>query len=687
MKKKRDACTVISIVLLVWISACNSSNNSAPLGTEIMAPTESSASIETISPTVPPEPIESADLIFTNGNIITIDENQPLTEAIAIRDGLIQAVGTNDEILALQGTDTVAIDLQGQTMMPGFVDPHTHIFNDSSRFLGKSDLQLAQQLALRNGITTVGDMWVDSGVLAAMQAMDSSGQLHVRTSLYLAYTTPCGELTGDWYQQYRPTREAGEMLRIGGVKIYADGGACGSWALSYTIPDVGYGDLWFTQDEMNAIVNSLDAAGYQIAIHAMGDRAIEQVLNAFEFVLDGRPNTLRHRIEHSATLRPDLIPRYSEIGVVATIFGSYPAWAMEGSSQTPGFKTAWEWPYRELMLANPDVHIAWHGDYPWVGPLSPLLHLYSMVTPFTIFTDDVTESDDPTWWNGRTFTVDEVLPMMTIEGAYALFREEEVGSLEVGKFADVIVLSGDPTTIDPLDIKNLEVWMTMVGGEVHWCAPDHEALCPGMSLQPSATESSEASPIPTSPAVFQDDFYSNLQPGWTWVGGDDKLWNLTFLPGFLRTTLETKHNYLIRDVGSEDFQITIHLLFKPSSNYQFAGLVIYQDDRTKVELGRAYCDQPNKCVGNGIYFDAVKSGKARGENFATEIPSPDEVYLRIDKVGSLLTGYYSEDGVSWSVIGEHEVLMTNPRVGLIAGQSFAAGTVALFDYFTLIELP
>jgi predicted amidohydrolase YtcJ len=155
-------------------------------------------------------------------------------------------------------------------------------------------------------------------------------------------------LTGDWYRQYPPTRKAGEMLRIGGLKLMADGGVCGNSALSYNRPDVGgYGDLWFTQDEMNAMVASLDAAGYQLAIHALGDRAIEQVLNAFEFALDGRPNTLRHRIEHNATLRPDLIPRYSQIGVVATIFGSFWACVAEAAPPPPGYQTAWEWPYRQ----------------------------------------------------------------------------------------------------------------------------------------------------------------------------------------------------------------------------------------------------------------------------------------------------------------------------------------------------
>jgi predicted amidohydrolase YtcJ len=435
------------------------------------------------APTVIAEPFsvpivttQAPTLIFYNGTVLTMDGDRPTAEAIAVAGDLILAVGTDEDILALEVADTRVVDLQGTTLMPGFVDSHTHIFNDAGRYLGSNDYEGAQELALRNGITTLGNMYVVPEFLAEMQAMESSRRLRVRTSLYMNYTTNCGEAMGEWYREHPPTREPGEMLRIGGVKLFADGGSCGSDALSYELPGLGYGDLWFTQNEMNAMVADIDAHGYQLVIHAAGDRAVEQALNAIEFALDGQPNTLRHRIEHNSVVRPDLIPRYSEVGAVVTIHGAY--YSCEAAPPPPEYRD-WQWPYRELMLANPEVHIAWHGDYPWVGPASPLLHLYSMVTPREIISDDRTECDDPAGWTTeRIFSVDEVLPMMTIEAAYALFRDEEVGSLEPGKFADMIILSGDPTSIDPNAIKDLEVWMTMVGGQVEWCASGHAALCP-----------------------------------------------------------------------------------------------------------------------------------------------------------------------------------------------------------------
>jgi predicted amidohydrolase YtcJ len=425
-------------------------------------------------PIVPRIRSEPPSLIFFNGTILTMDKEQPAAEAIAIAGERVVAVGSNDQVLALQVSGTELVDLKGSTLMPGFVDPHTHIFNDARFLMDPVDYEKVQQLALQNGITTLADMFVNQGFLAEMQALNNSGNLKVRLSLYLVHTNNCGEVLADWYKQVLPTRTPGEMLRIAGVKLFADGGSCGKPATSFEGPGVGFGDLFQTQEEMNALVSEIDQAGYQVAIHAIGDRAVEQALNAIEFALTGRPNTLRHRIEHNRIVRPDLIPRYQEVGVVATIFGALNRCDLE--ADLPEYQS-WSYPNRQLLDANPQVHFAWHSDYPWVGPAAPLLHLYSMVTPYEIINDTSTECPDPSWLTGKTLRVEEVLPMMTIEGAYALFRENEVGSLEAGKYADLIILSGNPLA-DINAIKNLKVWMTMVGGQVEWCAPGQEVLCP-----------------------------------------------------------------------------------------------------------------------------------------------------------------------------------------------------------------
>jgi len=270
------------------------------------------------------------------------------------------------------------------------------------------------------------------------------------------------------------------------VKIFSDGGVCGMPAISFDYPSVwggGRGDLWFSQAELNQVMARAHAAGYQVVTHAIGDRAVETTQNAIEFALAGQPNTLRHRIEHNTVVRPELRTRYGEIGIVTVIFGAARTCAelaggSWGSVVGPE-RLSWVRNYRALLDANPGVHFSWHGDDPWVLPVSPILELYGLVTRKEVAEDGVTICEPPDWLAATALTVEEALPLMNIDAAYAIFREEEVGSLRPGKLADLVILSDNPLTVHPDTIKDIGLWMTMVGGRVEYCAPGHEALCPG----------------------------------------------------------------------------------------------------------------------------------------------------------------------------------------------------------------
>lgn len=210
------------------------------------------------------------------------------------------------------------------------------------------------------------------------------------------------------------------------------------------------------------------------------------------------------------------------------------------------------------------------------------------------------------------------------------------------------------------------------------------------ATQPVPTVTPTLTATPTQIPVFWDDFSGEFLPGWSWIRENDALWSLDSDPGYLRIVLTGDHpprNLLVRDVTHENFQIMTHVRFKPTRNYQFAGLLVYLDDGTMLWLGRAYCDRQNVCVGNGIYFDAVQNGQSREKNFATDTQIKDEAYLRMDKNGTKFTGYYSENGADWMMIGEHEVSVIDPQVGLITANSFIVGMTAYFDYFTVMEMP
>lgn len=171
---------------------------------------------------------DSVNIIFHNGHVITMEADQPSATAIAIRGETILAVGRDAEVLAYASAETTIIDLGGLTVMPGFVDPHTHLLKDQG--LG---IEGGQQLALENGITAMTEMTTPPWFLDELKAANEQGKLRVRVTAYLGYSDPCGEITeNDWYLEHPPTREFGEMLHISGVKFFADGGVCGLPAVS-----------------------------------------------------------------------------------------------------------------------------------------------------------------------------------------------------------------------------------------------------------------------------------------------------------------------------------------------------------------------------------------------------------------------------------------------------------------------
>lgn len=408
------------------------------------------------------------DVVLFNGVFLTMEPATPQAEAVAIRGRKILAIGSTEKIVRLARRDTPLVNLQGHTVVPGFVDAHSHLFNDAAA--AGFSLDEIQQLALSYGITTLGDLYATPEFVKQMRAFKRQGRLRIRTSLYLIYNTNCGEVVGDWYKKYPPTRNRAARLRIGGVKIFADGGSCGKPALSYEP-----GDLWLTQQEINAAAADAQASGYQVAIHALGDLAVEQAQNAIASALNGQPNAYRHRIEHNAVIPPQLLPRYTQIGIVPTILALYPWCNPKGSPIPPPFRT-WEWSWRALLDQNPGLHVAWHGDYPYFD-INPLHHLFGFVTRDGI-ADDGAICEAPDWFKANTLSVEHALPLMNLGAAYALFREDYVGSLKPGKFADLVLLSDNPLTVQPLAIKDIQVWMTMVDGQVEYCAAGRDTYCP-----------------------------------------------------------------------------------------------------------------------------------------------------------------------------------------------------------------
>lgn len=421
-------------------------------------------------------------MILTGGTVLTMDAAESVAEAIALNGDRIVAVGSADEVLRHRGEDTVIVDLQGSTVMPGFVDSHAHLGGSAQG--DAEQFRQVQDQALRGGITTITEMGVSPELLDQLTGFDAAGLMRMRWNTYLLYNTNCGDpVESAWFNTYAQGEDVSAHIRNEGVKLFSDGGSCGVPAVTFEYPGgYGHGDLFLAQEDLTAAVQAVQATGHQIAIHALGDRAVEETMNAIEASLGGAPNDLRHRIEHNAIVRPDMMSRYNEIGIVPTFFGSYTT-CMRINAEPGRFKYVvpdelgtWEWPWRAILDANPGLAAAWHSDYPVFPDISPMAHLYGLVTRAQR-AEDGSVCEPPDWLAQGAITVDEALRMMTINAAYAIFREHEIGSLESGKLADLVILSDNPREVDPAALPDIEVMVTIIGGVVEHCADGAGALC------------------------------------------------------------------------------------------------------------------------------------------------------------------------------------------------------------------
>ncbi len=243
------------------------------------------------------------------------------------------------------------------------------------------------------------------------------------------------------------------LPRIGGCILLDGDVAPHTAALSepYADDPECYGTLYYSQEAIDAFVLKAHRAGLQVAMHAVGDAAVEQALNAYEAALTAHPrDDHRHRIEHCEIIREDQIQRARRLGVALAIqppFNHY--WPHSEYYRTLGENRAWiADPVRTLM--RPGLLLAGGSDST-VTPLGPLIGVHAAVN-----------HSNP----AERVGVQEALELYTINAARISFQETDRGSLEVNKLADFVVLAEDPFEADPSHIKDIPIEMTIIGGDV-----------------------------------------------------------------------------------------------------------------------------------------------------------------------------------------------------------------------------
>jgi len=256
-----------------------------------------------------------------------------------------------------------------------------------------------------------------------------------------------------------------DLIRMGSLKSFTDGslGSSTAWFFDkYNQDTTTYGlpmDI-ITDGSMERWCVDADKNHLQLSVHAIGDRANSWMLDLFEEITKENPNwDRRFRIEHAQHVRFQDIPRFAELGVIASVQPYHciddGVWAEKRIGPD---RIKYTYPFKSFLDAG--VKMCFGTDW-YVAPLNPLLGIYAAVTRRTL--DDKNPNG---WIPEQKISIEDAIKCYTINSAYASFEENVKGSIEVGKFADLIVLSEDILTIDPVKIKNAIVEMTVFDGKI-----------------------------------------------------------------------------------------------------------------------------------------------------------------------------------------------------------------------------
>ncbi len=307
---------------------------------------------------------------------------------------------------------------------------------------------------LAAGLTTVADAQVSARELAAYREARRRGTWWVRTA--------CMPLSHQ-LEDYASVGMAGpfgdDMLWIGPMKFYMDGSLIGGTATFFEPygPDGEYAGLLFWEpEELREIIGEAHSRGWQIGVHAQGDRAIEAALDAFEAAMEAHPRPdCRHRIEHCGYPTPAHLERMARLGVIAVNQPNLLVDSGDGFLANLGDKGHWLQPMRAEKEAGVRFVLSSDAD---VTSFRPLDSITAAVTRTTLEGEMIGPD--------QTITVEEAVRAHTIEAAYSLFVEDRLGSIEPGKYADLTVVDGDLFGVAVERIRDLQIWMTVLDGDI-----------------------------------------------------------------------------------------------------------------------------------------------------------------------------------------------------------------------------
>lgn len=321
-------------------------------------------------------------------------------------------------------------------------------------------LSSAMLFAASQGVTTIGFTGCDIKVLRALINLWSRGMIYTRVRVYL---TP-----GKSWEVLELLRSSGirrgfgdEYMRIMGVKVVADGslGARTAWLSEpYSDDPSTSGAPDIAPEDLKKIAKTVHEQGLQLAVHGIGDKAIDAILEAYSEL--GDVSRYRHRIEHASVVREDQIELMARLGVTASVQPNYIIsdwWALNRLGDK---RIRWLYPFKTMLSRG--ITVGFGTDSP-VEPINPWQSVYAAVTRGSfegVAHYKATEHE--------CLSVEEALYSYTIGSAYIMFEENNLGSIEIGKLADFVVVDRDPFTVEVKDLRNIKVLETYIGGRKVW---------------------------------------------------------------------------------------------------------------------------------------------------------------------------------------------------------------------------
>jgi predicted amidohydrolase YtcJ len=380
---------------------------------------------------------------------------------------------TNSYALRLCGITADTLDPEGgQIQRDASGQPTGILFESAMELVSKQiprpsvyqiaeQMKVAQALALASGLTGIHDFDQPS-CMAALQVLREQGELGLRVVKNVNREwLPAALATGlrwgfgdDW-------------IRIGGLKIFADGALGPRTALMiepYEGEPDNYGISTIDKEEMAELVSKASALGLPSTIHAIGDRAVHDVLDVYEAVRKEEaargeiPSTRRHRIEHVQIIHPSDVDRLAQLNIIASMQPIHATSDMLMADSYWGAERSY-WSYNPRIQLDRGVVVAFGSDSP-VDTFNPFAGIHAAVTRQR---PDGSPGEEG-WYPEARVTLDEALRGYTIGSAYTAGMEDRLGKLAPGFLADLVVVDRDLYAIPPSELLDVKPVATMVGG-------------------------------------------------------------------------------------------------------------------------------------------------------------------------------------------------------------------------------